>query len=284
MIAGTGMSWLGRLRRGWVWVALQFVLTLALLLAGLAWTRLPDKHFWQVALTLLVPLLLIVCALELQAGTVRALADDDGRRVKLIWGALALLFWIAVGVAFWALLDWCDDRIPLWAGYLNSRAGAHQRATVLTYEHIQRWLTELEWILRWVVLPAKLIPCGAAAAQWGWKIPWRRVMRLLWNWRWWVGVALASVFGVWIPDHFFDGLPKGTVSAQVWAVILKLIGGYVLAVGSWVCLLGWWAALFVERKAPPREEALVGARILTGPTLGSRAAEGEIPPAEDESD
>ena len=46
-----------RLGGGWHWVAAQFVVTLLLILAGLAWTRLPDKHVWQVALTLLVPLL-----------------------------------------------------------------------------------------------------------------------------------------------------------------------------------------------------------------------------------
>ena len=112
------------------------MLTLVLIVAGLAWTRLPDKHWWQVVLTLLVPLLLAISALELEAGTMRALADDDGRRVKLVWGAWrcwcgSALFW-----ACWAVLDWCDDQIPQWAGYLNSRASAGARATVFTYEHI----------------------------------------------------------------------------------------------------------------------------------------------------
>ena len=100
-----------------MWVALQFGLTLVLLLVGLAWTRLPEKHGWQVVLSLLFPLLLAVCMLELQAGTMRKLADDDGRRVKLVWGAVTLLVWFALGAAFWVFLDWCDDQIPQWAGY-----------------------------------------------------------------------------------------------------------------------------------------------------------------------
>ncbi len=41
-----------RLRRGWRWFAAQYVVTLLLILVGIAWTRLPDKHVWQVALTL----------------------------------------------------------------------------------------------------------------------------------------------------------------------------------------------------------------------------------------
>ncbi len=47
------------------WVAAQFWGTLLLVLAGLAWTRLPDKHAWQVLLSLLVPLLLVIAALAL---------------------------------------------------------------------------------------------------------------------------------------------------------------------------------------------------------------------------
>ena len=109
----------------------------------------------------------------------RSLADDDGKRVKLVWGAMALLVWAALLLALWALLDWCDDRIPLWAGYLNSRASAGGRATLFTYAHLQLWFTDIEWLLRWIVIPAKLIPHAIASAQWGWRLPLRRIIRLL---------------------------------------------------------------------------------------------------------
>ena len=270
-----------RLRLNWKWIVAQFLLTLLLILVVLAWTRLPDKHIWQVALSLLIPVLLAIGALELQAGTVRAFADDDGKRVKLIWGAVSLLVWIAVGAALWALLDWCDDQIPLWAGYLNSKAGSHTRSTTLTYEHIQHWLTSAEWIIRWIVVPAKLIPFAAASAQWGWRVPWRRVIRFLWNWRWWLGVVLASLAGVWLPASFFSKVPAGSVSAQVWAVILKLLGAYILAVGSWTLLLAWWATLFKSPAKPPAEEVLVAVPVLTGPPGRSLKAEAEIPPVDD---
>ncbi|MGA2048872.1 MAG: hypothetical protein ABSG96_14335 [Terracidiphilus sp.] len=271
-----------RLRLGWVWVALQFVLTLILILVGLAWTRLPDKHIWQVALSLLVPLILIICALELQAGTVRKLADDDGKRVKLVWGAITLLVWIAVGAAMWALLDWFDDQIPLLAGYLNSKSSAHARATMFTYEHIQRWLTGFEWVIRWIIVPAKLIPYAAASTQWGWRLPWRRVIKFLFNLRWWLGVVIAALLGVWLPSHFFNTMPKGSVAAQEWAVIWKLIATYVLAVGSWVLLLSWWATLFSKHlSTPPTEEVLVPAPVLAGPPNRSLRARAEVPPPDD---
>jgi hypothetical protein len=268
------------LSRARVWVALQFGLTLLLILLGLAWTRLPDRHFWQVALLLLAPFVLTISALELQAGTVCAFAEDDGRRVKLVWGAITLLVWIAIGWAAWVLLDWCDDQIPLWAGYLNSKASAQAKATLFTYQHIVRWLTMLEWFLRWIVVPAKLIPFAAASAQWGLRLPWRRIVRLLWNWRWWLGVVLAALAGVWLPGEFFKGTPSGTVSAQVGIEGLKLAAAYLLAVGSWVMLLGWWAVLFSRPEKPPAEEALVAVPVLAGPPDRKLKARAPLPPEE----
>jgi hypothetical protein len=233
-------------------------------------------------LDLAVPLLLVVSMLELQAGTVRAFADDDGKRVKLVWGAVTILVWIAVGVAVWALLDWFDDQIPLLAGYLNSKFGSRARASLFTYEHIQRGLTAIEWIVRWIIVPAKLIPYAAASAQWGWRLPWRRVLNFLFGWRWWLGVVLASLAGVWLPSHFFNGPPRGTLTAQIWTLAGKLIGAYILAVVSWVLLLGWWATLFSQRRNPPVEEALVAVPVLTGPPDRGLRAKAEVPPTEDE--
>lgn len=262
------------------WVVLQFVLTPALILAGIGWTRLPDKHLWQVALDLLLPLLLVVCALELEAATVRAFSANDGRRVKLVWGAVTLLVWIAIGAAFWAFLDWCDDQIPLWAGYLNSRGSAHARSVVFTYAHIVRWFTIAEWIFRWIILPGKLVVLGAASVRWGWRLPVRRIYRILLSGRWWLGVILAAFVGVWLPSRFFVGLPHGSVSAQVWTVILKLAATYLLAVGTWVLLLAWVATLF-GRQNPPEEESLVAVPALTGAPQGKKGAVAAIPPPDE---
>jgi len=246
---------LSRLRLRWPWVAAQFIVTALLIFVALAWTRLPDKHLWQVALSLLVPLLLVISALELQAGTVRAFQHDDGKRIKLVWGAAAMLVWVALFWLCWAALDWCDDQISVWAGYLNSKASAGARATLFTFDHIQHWLTILEWILRWVVVPAKIIPYAAASAQWGWRLPWRRVIHLLWNWRWWPGVLLAALLGVYLPGRFFVAVPTGTVHAQVWHITLKLLATYLLSVGSWVLLLGWMSVLFSPPQSPSLPES-----------------------------
>ncbi len=245
-----------RLRLRWTWVVAQLVGTPLLILVGLAWTRLPDKHVWQVALSLLVPLLLGISVFELQAGTVRSFADDDGKRVKLVLGAISLLVWVAIGAACWAVLDWCDDQIPQWAGYLNSQAPASLRAKLFTFEHISLWLGIVEWLLRWVAVPGKLIVYASASAQWGWRLPWRRMIRFLWNWHWWAGVLLAALVAVALPGCFFAGEPSGTVHAQLWHVALKVSATYLLAVGSWVLLLGWFAVIFGGQQLEPEENGL----------------------------
>ena len=99
-----------RLRTSLGWVAAQFWATLLIVLVGVAWTRVPERHVWQVGLTLLLPLLMLAAVLVLEAGTMRSFFHQDERRVRFAWGALTLLVWIAVvGIAWW-ILDWCDDQ------------------------------------------------------------------------------------------------------------------------------------------------------------------------------
>jgi hypothetical protein len=276
---------LRRLRASLGWVEAQFWATLLIVLAGVIWTRVPERHAWQVGLTLLLPLLMLAAVLVLEAGTMRAFLQRDERRVQFAVGALTLLVWIAVVRVAWFILDWCDDRIPLWASYLNSRASAHARARLFTYEHIQLWLTVLVWIFRWIVVPAKVIPHAMASAEWGWRLPWRKLLRMMLNWQWWIGAVIAALVGVLLPSYFFHGEPHGTVTHQVWAVILKVAGAYLLAIASWVLLLAWAAVLLAReerRPKPPGDDALVPAPVASGP-LGEDSVKLLLPESDNDA-
>jgi hypothetical protein len=245
-----------RLRLSRRWIAAQYLLTLPLILLGFVWLLIPEKHAWQVALTFLLAFVIAVSALELQAGAMRSLANDNGKRVKLLWGACSLLFWIALVWLCWAVLDWCDEQIPQCAGYLNSKAPAHWRARLLTYDHIYLWMTYLEWVLRWIVVPAKVIPYAIASAQSGWRVPVRRILQLLWSWRWWLGVAVVALVCVLLPSHFYSAAPHGSALAQGVRVGGKLAASYLLGVGGWLLLLGWAGVLFGQLKPIPQGDAL----------------------------
>lgn len=276
---------LRRLRASLGWVAAQFWATLLIVLAGVGWTRVPEKHVWLVGLTLLLPLLMLAATLVLEAGTMRSFFDQDERRVRFVWGALTLLVWIAVVWIAWFILDWCEDQIPLWASYLNSRASAHARARLFTYDHIQLWLMILVWIFRWIVVPAKVIPHALASAQWGWRLPWRKLLRMLLNWRWWIGAVMAALLGVLLPSYFFNGEPHGTVAHQVWAVSLKLAGACLLAIASWVLLLAWAAVLLTRDEHKPKapsDVALVAAPVGSGP-LGEDSVKLPLPESDNDA-
>ena len=235
------------LRTSLGWIAAQFWATLLLILAVMAWTRLPDKHVWQVLLSIQIPILLAAGFLLLEAGTIRRLFHDDERRARLWAGALTLLAWAVVWWLAWQVMNWFEGMVPEWAGYLNSQSPARLRAKLLTYDHIANWLLILIWIWRWIVLPAKIVPHAVASAQWCWPIPWRKVWRMLLDWRWWPVPIVAALLGVALPMHFFSGEPKGTVSHQVWFVVLKLVGTYLLEVVSWVAVLAWASVLLKQQ-------------------------------------
>lgn len=246
---------LQRLRSSFVWITAQFVGTLLLVLAGIAWTRLPDEHAWQVGLTLLLPLLLAAGFLSLEAGTIRKFVGVEERRVPFIWGALSLLAWIAVIWIAWSILDWCSDQTELWAGYLNSLAPEHVLGRFFSESHLERAIAILLWILRWIVVPAKVIPLAAASAQSGWRLPCGKLVRQTFNWRWLVAVVLAALLSVALTGHFFAADPHGSVSRQLSAVIFKMVASYLLAMASWVILLAW-SAVLLARTPEPAADAL----------------------------
>jgi hypothetical protein len=124
-----------------------------------------------------------------------------------------------------------------------------------------------------------------SSAQWGWRLPWRKIIRLLFNWRWWSAVIVAALLAVEWPSHFFSGEPQGTVSHQVWAVALKLAGTYLLAIVCWVLLLAWCAVLLSRNrpgKLQPNDDSLVPAPVGAGP-LGEDSVKLPLPEGDDDS-
>ena len=257
-LRGLIADWLVRVKRAWLWVVLQFVGVALLIAVGLLWTRIPERHFWQVGLTLLIPLLVAAGFVGLQAGTFRAflhpVASGRPRRIALAWGAATLVIWIAFGWILWALLDRFDSSIWSWSQYFTSKAGPYARAHWASFEHLSRDLHWAAWTLRWVVVPGLLIPLGCSAA-WGLRrLPWLRVLRLYINWRWWPAVLACALVGEAWPSTWFEAEPHGTVHVQVARVILKLFAAYLFAMVCWIKLLGWAAMLLDDPPRPPRSD------------------------------
>jgi hypothetical protein len=241
-----------RLLRARLWALLQFAGLALLITVGLVWTRFPEKNVFEVILTLLVPLLVAAGFLALQAALLRSLlrsgTDTSATtqpEVSFALGAVTLLLWIAIGWILWNLLDRFDAHTNGWAMYLNSRFNADYRARIFTYEHISRWFDYSAWFLRWAVVPGLLLPLGCTALYGLGRAPWRRVVRVWIAWRWWLVVLILALIGEVLPGYFFVGDPKGSVQAQIWKVILKLIAAYIISVLCWALALAWSATLLI---------------------------------------
>ena len=279
------VDWLSRVRRAWMWIMLEIVGVALLIALGLLWTRIPEKNAGQVLLTILLPAVVIAGFVMLQAGTFRAFLrpgsrgdDGDRTRISLGWGAATLVIWIALGWVLWALLDRFDDHVWSWAAYLHSRYGANARAHWASFEHLSRDLNWAGWTLRWVIVPGLLIPLGCSAA-WGLRrLPWRRVLRLFIDWRWWPAVLACALVGEAWPQTWFEGPPHGTVHEQITRVIFKLAAAYLLAMVCWVKLLGWVAMLL---DGGPRGGENDGGEPVAEPAivsgLGRRHAAAKLP-------
>ncbi len=89
----------------------------------------------------------------------RKLADDDGKRVKLVWGAMTLLVWIAVVWVSWWISRLVRQPVSAVGGLPQLESLASCAGYISSHiEHIIRDLSLLEWVLRWVAIPAKVIP------------------------------------------------------------------------------------------------------------------------------
>ncbi|UWZ82282.1 hypothetical protein [Occallatibacter riparius] len=250
-----------------LWAALQFVGIAVLISIGLLWTRIPEKNAFEVALTLFVPLLVAAGFLALQAAYLRSLlrepAEPEQHEVSLALGALTLLLWIAIGWILWNFIDRFDANDYQWAMYLNSRFDPDMRSRILTYDHLSKGFDYAAWLLRWVLVPGVLLPLGCTAFYGLRRGPWRRILRVWIAWRWWLVVLLLALIGDVLPRYFFVGDPKGSVQAQVWRVILKLIAAYIVSVLCWILALAWSAALVISplEASPSSPAAIISGRL-----------------------
>ena len=209
---------LRRLRLSRQWVGAQFGWVLAWIWVGVATLHLPGIQRWPEwlsgGLRVTYSSLIMIAALAVQTGMLRSLIRSNARRVRPVWGALALLLW---GVVYVIAFSLQDDYLP--------------RRT---------W----QWLLSCVMAPAAIFPFAAASAVWGWRLPWLRTLRVICAWRWWLGVLLAGTIAI-STELYFDRL---RAYEYVWDVDLptglKMGAVDMLETGVWVLLLVWLAVLF----------------------------------------
>ena len=184
---------------------------------------------------------------------------------RLVWAMLLLAFWIALGlgrVAVAGLVRRSDTRLGQLSEFAlliaRSCHGIHLRSSA-TLVHPGRVGLPLDHRSRQVIV------CAVATSQWGWRVPFRRVLRVMFGWRWWVAVIFCSLACSRMAVNILRGhSPRFGFASDMgrFAQAHRRIRPYRC---SWLTLLAWAAALFSSDNPTSDSGELVAVPALISP-------------------
>jgi hypothetical protein len=97
---------------------------------------------------------------------------------------------------------------------------------------VMRWFNAVLWMVRWVLLPADLLPLFSGVAARGWRgfneFGWRRYSRL-----YRLEVPLLTLCALWVPFRLVDWVPHvKSFSMEMASFTLRMVVGYLLFVSA----------------------------------------------------
>ena len=237
------------LHSGRVWT-IQGVGTLLLLAVGYGWLWMREAHWWQLAVSALLALLIAYLAAFLQRTALRIYRRDRlgavgapppvpggarPRRAVREWlpgAAIVFVLFLAVAWASGAIDDRMPDAMQVAASWLT----LHLRRPVDPTRLQQRWET-IDFLLPWFFFVILWLP-PAAAALLGEAAIWGAALRAWRKLRYWLGTLACAAVGYvtfvklagWVPE--VRGL-----GAQTMSMVARVGLGYVILLGSWLVTL-----------------------------------------------
>ena len=200
-----------------------------------AWLGIRDSRDWQLAETAVLGLLILASWLWLQDGTFVYCGD----RSQGLWTAFrkslkTLAIFSAVVIVFvvlcWALgkldepLTKAGERTASWLTF-------HLRKPIKPATWVRSYLAVL-WGVRWIVLPALVLPVAAGAACNGLRGMGRRGRKVFW-----LEYLIALIAGLYVPSVLMGWVPKLTGTAtQVISFGLRFGFAYVLVITAWLAM------------------------------------------------
>jgi hypothetical protein len=226
--------------------AVQFVGNAVILLLYAGWLRLPEAHWWDLVLNVVVVLLAIVGALVLHGGTLnyfpRAHADRAAPLTPNFKQALkhcvALALWALVFFFLWFQADTLGDYAYTFPGYLRAELPSWLRKHTTANGFTSVYDFIVGFVL-WVVLPGLLLPGALLAADRGFRgltrlRQWGRVLQRV---SYWVVLVLAVVPAGIVVMLLLDwklNANTATLRGEEISLILRLLASYVIALFAWL--------------------------------------------------
>jgi len=144
---------------------------------------------------------------------------------------LPLVLMVLAAIAIYVFLAW-------WASY--SFTPAAKLASWLTLKFrkpvrpstVMRYFNAVLWMVRWVLLPADLLPLFSGVAARGWRgfneFGWRRYSRL-----YRLEAPLLTLCALWVPFRLLDWVPRvNGFQMEMVSFALRTAAAYLLFVGA----------------------------------------------------
>jgi hypothetical protein len=211
-------------------IAMQIGLGLLVFVLSVAWLRVPDASALEVVGSGLLGLIVLALAGGGQAVLLLRMCDRPRTRTRIAIGGVAILFGIALWLAWNALLYHVAEHDTLWAGYLNSRF-PHGLRNLFSYPHIIELFTLLGKGLKWVgdgIILAIVVSLVASAH------PARAFGGSLRSFAYWI-VLVVDLFVLenatawlanWTPGH---GIAVESASLVARMIVLVLLDGLLVS-------------------------------------------------------
>ena len=232
--------------RSWRLWLLQFLGNIVLFLAFLWWLRTPVAHWWQLLFQFVLVVLIAVGASVLHGGTLnyfQSTQQNSDAQVapafaRALRHAIAFLLWAVPFFYLWNLIGGLHDYDTRFPGYLRSGFPAWLR-NIVSEPALDNVYSTFISFLRWVVLPALLLPFALFAADRGFRglIAFRDWGGKLRSLGYWLTLAVAAVLGVYCVTKiaYWTLDPKtATLAAEKASLALRLPFAYLLALFSWL--------------------------------------------------
>jgi hypothetical protein len=247
-------------RSKWVWL-LQFLLNPALFALAVWWITIPEAHRWQLALSGLLALAIVVTALWLHAGTlvhfVYVHAEEENVRTtfRAVWHTLAAFaVWaVAMAACLYYVDHWGGNRLQS-AAYLRSVLPLGLRQN-LSSTQVDLAAGFLFWFLFWIVVPGLFLPFGLQMAKSGFSglgrdgwSAWGHTVRRL---AYWTIIFAAAIVGVYLPEKILGWHPQlPTLRLETASLILRGLIAWFLTTTAWVVLTSAVGRFSVEKDQP----------------------------------
>jgi hypothetical protein len=208
------------------------------------WLGLGDANAGQLLLTVVMGLAAILAGLWLHAGSFAWFRDNQPSKLAPAFRStlrkLPAFAVAALGVLLvYLLIQWIESLLYPAATTFASWLTFHLRKPVRPLWMI-RGLQGIFWALRWLILPAFVLPLLSAIAGHGW-----RGFRYLKNSRmqtlpryFWLKCAVLTLTAFYVPDLIIHWVPrvKG-ISMETFSFATRFLAAYFLLVASWLLLV-----------------------------------------------